>query len=357
MLRRSFVLAVAWCAALLPFGLAVAGDGVNLSGPIVHANLAVYLVHGANAEGAVPISLQEALAGGQVKVLETGSVNELTVENVGDNEVFVQAGDIVKGGQQDRVLSLDLLLPPHSGKVSLAAFCVEAGRWTARGAEDAKEFSAAMASMPSPEANRAMRLYAMSAPSALPVAQLSPVLSSANLGAAAMAERQAQIWANVQKTQDRLSHSLGAAVAAPASPSSLELSLENDRLKAVQAEYTGALQNAGETGDDVVGYVFAVNGKIVGGDSYRSNALFRKMWPKLLTAAVTEAIAEKDAPGAAAPSLAAVHDFLAAAERAPQSVRKLNASVSLATRDGDGALYAETQRGDGAWVHRNYLAK
>jgi len=356
MLRRSFALAVASCAALLPFGLAVAGDGVTLSGPAVHANLAVYLVHSANAQGSAPTSLQEALAAGQVKIRETGSVNELTVENVGDNEVFVQAGDIVKGGQQDRVLSLDLLLPPHSGRVSLAAFCVEAGRWTARGVEDAKQFSAAVASMPSPEANRALRAYATAAQSSLPVGALHSTPSAANLGAAT-AERQAQIWADVQKTQDRLSRSLGAPVAAPASPSSLELSLENENLKAMQADYIGALQSVGEAGDDVVGYVFAIDGRIVGGDIYRSNALFRKMWPKLLTAAVTEAIAEKDAAGAAAPSLASAQDFLTAAERAPESVRSLDAGVRLATRDGDGALYAETQRRDGAWVHRNYLAK
>ena len=41
------------------------------------------------------MSLEEALAKGRVKVSETGSVNALTVENVGDDEVFVQAGDIV----------------------------------------------------------------------------------------------------------------------------------------------------------------------------------------------------------------------------------------------------------------------
>jgi hypothetical protein len=47
-------------------------------------------VHGSAAEGAVPMSLEEALAKGRVKVSETGSINELTIENVGDDEeVFV----------------------------------------------------------------------------------------------------------------------------------------------------------------------------------------------------------------------------------------------------------------------------
>src|SRR5262249_5531978 len=59
---------------------------------------------------------------------------ELVVENLSpDVEVYIQAGDIVKGGRQDRVLSYDLIVPPRSGKVPLAAFCVEAGRRQPRG--------------------------------------------------------------------------------------------------------------------------------------------------------------------------------------------------------------------------------
>ena len=41
----------------------------------------------AAAAGAVPLTLQEALAKGTVKVRETGSVNALTVENTGTDEV------------------------------------------------------------------------------------------------------------------------------------------------------------------------------------------------------------------------------------------------------------------------------
>ena len=48
-----------------------------------------------------------------------------------------------------------------------------------------------------------------------------------------------------------------------------------------------------ESSDNIVGYVLAINGKINGGDVYASSTLFRKMWRKLLTANVTEAIGEK----------------------------------------------------------------
>ena len=163
--RRLFLHLVVACVAFLPFGLPVAAaPGTHVSGPVVHDNLAVYFVHVFAAQNAVPMSLEEALAKGRLKVNETGSVNELTVENVGDDEVFVQAGEIVKGGRQDRVLSMDLLLPPGSGRVSIAAFCVESGRWSARGQEDPRQFSTAAAAMPSHEAKLAMRNYIAAAP-------------------------------------------------------------------------------------------------------------------------------------------------------------------------------------------------
>jgi hypothetical protein len=353
---RAFLHLVASVLVSLPFvASAFADGGIQVSGPIVHDNLAIYLVHGSGGGGGgVPLTLQEALAKGVVKVHETGSVNALTVENTGKDEVFVQAGDIVKGGQQDRVLSVDLLLPPRSGEVSIAAFCVEPGRWTARGNEDARQFSSAASAMPSHEAKVAMRAAVTAAAPAANAA----ASTMAYAGGAGVGESQQEIWSMVRKTQDRLSRSVGAPVAAPASPSSLQLSLENEKLKQAQTAYIAALQGAGETGDDIVGYVFAINGKINSGDVYASNALFRKMWSKLLAANVTEAISVKEAAGAAAPPpVKDVEAFLATASTGVKAERAINASVRLATHDGDASLYAETRRTDGSWVHRNYLAK
>ena len=122
---------------------------MRISGPHVHENLAIYFVHGTSAGGPVPLTLQEALAKGSVQVIETGRVNELQIENTGGEEVFIQAGDIVKGGKQDRVLTVSFLLPPNSGRVPIASFCVEQGRWSARGKEDQAKFSSASEAMPS----------------------------------------------------------------------------------------------------------------------------------------------------------------------------------------------------------------
>ena len=238
----------------------------------------------------------------------------------------------------------------------LQQFCVESGRWTARGNEDVRQFSSAAAAMPSREAKVAMRAYVATA---APPAGAAASAVSAYAGGAGAGESQQEIWALARKTQDSLSRSVGAPVAAPASPSSLQLSLENEELKQAQAAYIAALRGAGESGDDIVGYVFAINGKINSGDVYASNALFRKMWSKLLAANVTEAISVKEASGVAAPPppVKDVEAFLAKASAGATTERAINASVHLATADGDTSLYAETRRADGSWVHRNYLAK
>ena len=108
-------------------------DDRYLSGPYIHKNLTIFLIHGKEfAAGKKYLTLGEALEQKKVIVHETGSVNELSVENTGDEDVYIQSGDIVKGGQQDRTIGQDIIIMAHSGKMPLNAFCVEHGRWSQR---------------------------------------------------------------------------------------------------------------------------------------------------------------------------------------------------------------------------------
>ena len=77
----------------------------RLSGPYTHRNLTIFLVHGKNLIKSKSIlTLQEALVQKKVVVYETKSVNELSIQNFSNSDVYVQAGDIVKGGAQDRMI-------------------------------------------------------------------------------------------------------------------------------------------------------------------------------------------------------------------------------------------------------------
>jgi hypothetical protein len=368
---RLFTLA-AMAVSAAAFGLgatarpALAATPQKLSGPFVHDNLTVYFIHGSSAPGAVPFTLAEALAKNTVKVIETGSVNNLEIENVGDTDVFIQAGDIVKGGQQDRVLMMSMVLPAKSGKVPIGSFCVEQGRWAKRGAEDVKNFASAAEALPSRQAKLAMNAPAKVAPAPTPDAAGRPQRQGlTGRGGDDTGKRQSEVWSAVADTQAKLSARLGAPVAAAQSASSLQLSLENDRVKATRAAYVTALADKAQA-DDIVGYVFAINGKINSADQYPSNGLFKKMWSKQLTASATEALGEvrrtastaaDPTPATPAVTTAHIETFLATAEAGKPEEKPLGKLARQELRDSDTSIYVEARKADGTWVHRNYLAK
>jgi hypothetical protein len=355
-----FAFGVAATALSMAFAKpARAEQPTRISGPYVHDNLAIYFVHGESAPGPAPLTLQEAFAKGSIQVIETGSVNELKIENTGSEEVFIQYGDIVKGGRQDRVLTVSFVLAPKSGKVPIASYCVEHGRWSSRGREDATKFSSAEHAMPSRSAKLAMKEPAKPEPSAAEApaeygGQMRQSRSSSS--GYSVGDRQQKVWGHVAETQGKLAAGLNADVSAPQSSTSLQLSLENEKLEAAQGEYTKALQDKGEAGDDIVGFVFAVNGHVNSADVYPSNGLFRKMWSKLLAASVTEAIGEKKGEAGEAPTVASVQEFLVQAEKG-KAEQQDSAHARQETRDSDASLYVESKRQSGAWVHRNYLKK
>lgn len=349
-------LAAMTCAAFgAAAGPALADAEQRISGPLVHENLAIYFIHGASAAGPVPLTLSEALAKGRVQVIETGQVNELKIENTGNEEIFIQAGDMVKGGRQDRVLMVSLLLPPKSGMVPIASFCVEPGRWSARGKEDPTRFTSASEAMPSRKAMVIMAAPAASGPDG-PTPAGGPHPSR---GGGDTATKQRQVWDSVAKMQTDLSAGLNARVASPQSATSLQLSLEHSKLKEAQAAYVAALEGPGLKQTDVLGYVVAINGKAVSANIYPSSALFQKMWSRQLAAAVTEAIGEKAgaANAPAPPSPAAARDFLVAAEKGNAQERETAMRMRQETRDSDEALYNETRGANGRWLHKNYLRK
>jgi hypothetical protein len=376
------LLASAATIAFAPPPHAQAGDQ-RISGPYAHDNLTIFLVHGASSQGPVPLTLDESLEKGGVKVHETGTVGELEIENAGDEDVFVNAGDIVKGGQQDRVVTASLILKAKSGRVPLSVFCVESGRWAARGDEDKATFASSKEMLPTREAKLAMRsTYTAAAvrPAEPPISEeqanaISQAIDNEMAGAEAEARNadverqtyrqerapanpQSEVWRSVSNIQAALAGNLGAKVTADESETSLQLALESKKLADAQKAYIDALKDAAEKEPDVVGYVFAVNGKINSGDIYASNALFRKLWPKLLKAAATEAIgAEKTLPKALDPTAAAVNEFLVAPAAAKPTERPSINGQKLETREADSALDFATKSASGDIIHRNVLAK
>jgi hypothetical protein len=305
----------------------------RISGPYTHENLAVFLIHGQDKiKNKNFLTLQEAMQEKKVIVHETSNVNELAVENVSGEEVFIQSGDIVKGGKQDRLITLDFVVPPKSGKMPIDAFCVEQGRWQARGREEAGYF----ASSDTQVATKNLKL------------------------AAKYKMDQGEVWKNVAAAQSRLASSLATPVAAAESRSSLQLTLENKKIQESSGNYTQKLLPIIEGKKDVVGYAFAINGKVNSADIYASSTLFRKLWPKLLKASAVEAIAEPDNGRKVEPATAeAVKSCLADAEKGERSEKEVTSRIKMVTQETDKNLLFETRDQDqkGAWIHRNYVTK
>ena len=304
----------------------------RLSGPYKHENLTVFLVHGKDQTKKTFLTLQEALAQKKVRVYETKEVNELAIRNLSNQDIYVQAGDIVRGGEQDRMISIDFIVPPRSGRMPIAAFCVEEGRWNKRGNEAAAVFSSSENSI----AMKDLKLAAKSQNS------------------------QSAVWENVSVAQEKLSSIVEGDVRARESESSFELSVENVRVKQTIASYISSLSGILRNKPDVIGYVFAINGEVNSADIYASRALFVKLWPKLLKASAVEAIAETEQGLEAAPvTNEVVHGFLAESEQPKPVSKDVGRRVRLITKEDDKNAFFETQdrsEKDG-WVHRNYIKK
>jgi len=305
----------------------------RLSGPYVFENLSIYLIHGPDRpDSRLYTPLQDAMERKIVIVHETNEVNELAIQNVSNSEeVFVQAGDIVKGGRQDRILSVDMILPPMSGVVPISAFCVEQSRWQQRGAEPADHFT-------------------LTEMSAIPSIRRVIVDTATQAG----------VWKEVETSQEKLTVALPKNVRSVDSPTSLPLALESDAVQESAAPYIQELSLLVNRSRDVIGFAFAINDELKGADVYSSNEMFKRLWRRLLKAVAIEAIATPEMKrGANALPLATVGAFLVNSEVGSENVRQINARTQSVERSTDDALFTESRdRGyANAWVHRSYLAR
>jgi hypothetical protein len=211
----------------------------------------------------------------------------------------------------------------ESGKVPVFAFCVEQGRWSQRGAERVQVFDSSKYMISTKELKMAVKSK----------------------------KDQSAVWREVAKTQAALQ------VSAPASPTSLQLTLESRTVADAVDGYLKALTGIAAAKPDAVGFAFAINGAVNSADVYSSPALFAAMWPKLLRSSAVEAVGRLKTDERFQPTTSeAIHAFLREAEKGKQSAADVDQRVRLATYAGDDQLLFESQEGAG-WIHRNYIKK
>lgn len=365
-------------------------DGLRLEGPILHDNLAVYIVRGRGSDDRDFITLAEGLAAGTVIVTEQGaqqgrdqaSVNWLVIENRSDMWVFIQAGDVVKGGKQDRTIGIDLTLAPRTGPQPIQAFCVEHGRWTPRAGGGAGRqglaFQENLACLSSNALKKAVqgeknqgKVWEEVAKQEEKAAKLVAGTSAGN----AQPQGNAQITG--PSAQARLPQVGIAQATAPqvvlSATGTYNAIVAHEAIRANREAYLKALLPQVQATDDALGVVVAVNGKLMAADVYASPALFRKLSQKLLDAYALEAVLAKDAakPAPPPPPTEAATAFLRDPEKAESKEEAVAGQMTRQTSETHEAIRfryidasrpaaAPAEKASGAGknsVHLNVLSK
>ncbi len=211
------------------------------------------------------------------------------------------------------------------------SFCVEQGRWSPRGGESGLAFSRSAYNLVGNDLKLAAR----------------------------RASSQRMVWSEVANTQKKLKDAVEAEVQDVRSTSSLQLTLENDKVKqSIVAAMKALEKSLDPKATDIVGYAVVINGKVVGADVYANADLFRRLWPKLLRMSVIEAVVDKKAGLKPTPVKAqAIRAFLAEAPKGKRSEKKLARDMVEVQLESAQNVYFETRTKEAAVLHRSYLAQ
>jgi len=294
-----------------------------LGRPTAFRNLTLIPVYDARATaGNDYMTLDEGLKSGVVIVKESsdgGEVNTLYLTNRGKKALYLMAGEVVLGGQQDRCIGSDSLVSAGTKKLPITVFCVEHGRWTgqanfgmsarmvasseirASAQYGALNQQVALAAAPSEVAGRISGLAGVGAPSNQATQQRVQSVVVVATGARnarnvagleqSVGGAQEQVWAKVA-TKNRHFNT--------ESESGTYRTLLNmsggDARKSV-APYLKAFSAGLAADPHLVGVVAAVNGKVVAADIFGNTTLYAKLWPKLLRSYAADA-AESAGKGA-----------------------------------------------------------
>lgn len=281
--------------------LAVAGAGQSMKSPdvISYRNIALYPISaGLSNSSADVITLDEGIKAGTVIITEAGSAPPLVRRRPGRNNTYQQpdqpsfnsgaqvntlwltnnsgrtllliAGEMVIGGQQDRIIQKDGLIPPSKRPTDLSVFCVEHGRWTGT----SQSFGSVI---PATQAGRAA---------------FAGGGAAGGLAAPSGGRRGAVVTKSQQRVWDDVANQNSNLGTAPSTGTYRE-NYVSPKTQPVIDTYIKALAGRFPVGESA-GVAVAVNGRLIWMDRFDSRATFAKYWPKLLKSYILEAMASRE---------------------------------------------------------------
>jgi hypothetical protein len=309
--------------------VAVDGTTYHIRGPFTHQDLTVFLLCSDRQDGHDFLTLDEGLKEGLVTITEQEQerVGALGIENQSDRPLYLQEGERLVGGKQDRTIISSLVIPPRSGKTTVPTFCVEHSRWVEGDKGRAFGFS------------------------------VNPALAPKGVrGAAKVEGSQEKVWGCVAAQKDSAHKTLQC----PNTNSSVNEMLDAPQVQRLSEEYAAALGRALDRaeGRDAVGMAIVFNGQIEEVNLYPNTALFRKLFPRLIRAYAVQAALLKDQPKGGEPlTAAAVAQFLQAGEARSHKENALDAHNDVEVNELGDHRFQCTTRYNGRSIHWQLLAK
>lgn len=297
-----------------PAPVTLEADDYTITGPYTHENLAVYLFHTTKeVDDEQFITLDEGLKNKWVEVTEKKNeqVSELVIENKHDLPLFLQEGDRLSGGKQDRIAGVCMVIPPNSGKRPLPSFCVESGRWS-RGALGGQFVATGNNSF---------------------------ALNSTRSNAKILGS-QSGVWKEVAKDKAALAQ----LAETPNSNTSLNEALDSRKILEISAACKEKLANLLDPHKDVIGLAFALGGRIEEVTLYPSPSLVPKLYPRFLESYAIQASIQKGRDTSKkAPTVSDIRSFMKAGNRGIQTVRDIDGCGNVLHKSLDVNAYLETQ--------------
>jgi hypothetical protein len=320
-------------------GFAKAGAGGSpetwrIGEPVRYENMSIFpLIAKSGADTSVFETLDEGLASGEVLVTEHGSeylrrsrdgstapspgynsgaaVNQLVLINRGKKPVLLLAGEIVAGGNQDRIVGKDRIVPVGGEPLPLDVFCVEHGRWTG---ESTKFGAAKMMVHPSVREKAAVEADQVQVWNAVNRGSTETVtVEAAPAGVAGGTVGRAAAAPPVLS-----SNRIDSAIATSAPTNSYRKIYQSPQIAKPVEEFVNemsrrfARSTEGLKGEGVIGVIVAYGGEVAWSDAFASPALFHQYWSKLLRSYAVEALARPATKEEA--SLEDARTFLASAK-------------------------------------------
>jgi hypothetical protein len=315
-----------------------------------------------------PRQLEEQPLGQQAAGNDSASVNEVVVINRSEKPLYLAPGDVMIGGQQDRVIGQEIVVDATGKPTPIPVFCVEHGRWSQRAvAENVNYLANVQANETDQLSTEQLQKLAQEANDGKFVKGAGVVTKDVRLAVQGSMEQQ-KVWDEVAKANQKSGAQSGSG-AFTANYGEKEVAEKLD-------PYLAALQTAVTDRRNVVGVIVAINGKSHSIDVFESTPLFNKLWPKLLKSYALDAVASTGEAGAdKACDTAAAVDFLKQASEAAVAKQEDKAGVSLTHRENDKLacftvckpVYGDAKQGHGkaapadaqpaAPIHLNVLAK